>query len=65
MVSALDFYAGERVSIPRQVEMFINLTCSNRMRPSESLHARWLTSAARPHPLRVKLLFAVLAEQYT
>ena len=26
-------------SIPRQVEMFINLKCSFRMRPWESLHA--------------------------
>ena len=38
MVSALDFYPGDRGSIPCQVEMFINLKCSFRMRPWESLH---------------------------
>ena len=37
MVSALDFYPGDRGSIPRQVEMFIkNVKCSFRMRLWES-----------------------------
>ena len=34
-VSALDFCPGDRGSIPRLVEMFINLKCSFRMRPWE------------------------------
>ena len=44
MVSALDYKLSVRYkhfdldSIPRQVEMFINLKCSFRMRPWESLH---------------------------
>ena len=33
MVISLDFYPGDRGSIPRQVEMFVNLKCSFRMRP--------------------------------
>ena len=38
-VSALDLCPGDRGSIPRVVKMFINLKCSFRMRPWESLHA--------------------------
>ena len=35
IVSALDFYPGDQGSIPRQVEIFINLKCSFRMGPWE------------------------------
>ena len=51
MVSALDFCPGDRGSIPRQVEMFINLKFSFRMRPWES---RGPTAPVGPHPLCVK-----------
>ena len=54
MVSTLDFYLGNRCLIPRQVEKFINLKCSFRMRPWEILHARRPTTPAGPHPLCVK-----------
>ena len=51
---ALDFCSSDRGSIPRQVEMFINLKCSFRMRPWESLHQCGPTAPVGPHPLCVK-----------
>ena len=53
MVSAMDFYPGDRGSIPRQVEMFINLKYSFRMRLWESFHASGPTAPEVPHPLNV------------
>ena len=50
MVSALDFYPGDQGSIPHQVEMFINLKCSFRMRPSEvSMRVGLLPLRCRTH----------------
>ena len=54
MVSALDYYPGDQGLIPCQVKMFINLKCSFRMTPWESLHTSGPTAPAVPHPLCVK-----------
>ena len=64
-VTAMNFYPGDRGSIHRQVEMFINLKCSFRRLDLGKVSTREGLLPRGTAATMCQMLCAVLAEQYT